>query len=88
MNTITPADLKGKPTFINVVPSLDTPVCQIQTKSSTNSSAALEGKINALTVSVDLPFALNRFCGAEKISHLRDRPATIKTARSATTGEC
>jgi thioredoxin-dependent peroxiredoxin len=71
MKTITPADLKGKPTFINVVPSLDTPVCQIQTKKFNEQLAALEGKINALTVSLDLPFAMNRFCGAEKISNLR-----------------
>ena len=32
MNTVEPADLKGKPTIISVVPSLDTPVCQTQTK--------------------------------------------------------
>jgi thiol peroxidase len=71
MNTITPADLKGKPTFINVVPSLDTPVCQLQTKKFNEQLAALGGKIHALTVSLDLPFAMNRFCGAEKISNLR-----------------
>ena len=71
MNTITPADLKGKPTIISVVPSLDTPVCQIQTKKFNEHLAMLGGKINALTVSLDLPFAMNRFCGAEKISSLR-----------------
>jgi thiol peroxidase len=71
MKTITPADLKGKPTFINVVPSLDTPVCQIQTKKFNEQLAALGDKIHALTVSLDLPFAMNRFCGAEKISNLR-----------------
>ena len=32
MQTITPADLKGKPTILSVVPSLDTPVCQTQTR--------------------------------------------------------
>lgn len=71
MKAITLADLKGKPTFISVVPSLDTPVCQIQTKKFNEELSALGDKVNALTVSLDLPFAMNRFCGAEKISNLR-----------------
>ncbi len=71
MKTITPADLKGKPTFISVVPSLDTPVCQIQTKKFNEELSALGDKVNALTVSLDLPFAMNRFCGAEKITNIR-----------------
>lgn len=71
MNKIKPADLKGKPTIISVVPSLDTPVCQIQTKKFNEQLAALGDKINALTVSLDLPFAMNRFCGAEGIKNLR-----------------
>jgi thiol peroxidase len=61
LQTIKPADLKGKPTIISVVPSLDTPVCQIQTKKFNEQLGALEGKVNALTVSMDLPFAMNRF---------------------------
>jgi thioredoxin-dependent peroxiredoxin len=71
MNTIKPADLKGKPTIISVVPSLDTPVCQIQTKKFNEQLATMGDKINALTVSLDLPFAMNRFCGAEGIKNLR-----------------
>lgn len=69
--TITPADLMGKPTIISVVPSLDTGVCQKQTKNFNEQLGALAGKINALTVSLDLPFAMNRFCGAENITNLR-----------------
>jgi thiol peroxidase len=72
MKTLTLADLKGKPTILSVVPSLDTPVCQIQTKKFNEQLAALSGKINAVTVSLDLPFAMNRFCGAEKITNLRN----------------
>ncbi len=68
---VTPADLKGKPTFISVVPSLDTPVCQVQTKKFNTELASLGDKINALTVSLDLPFAMNRFCGAEQITNMR-----------------
>lgn len=65
------ADLKGKPTIISVVPSLDTPVCQVQTKTFNTQLGELGDKINALTVSLDLPFAQNRFCGAEGIKNMR-----------------
>jgi thiol peroxidase len=71
LKTITLADIKGKPTIISVVPSLDTGVCQIQTKKFNTELAALGDKINALTVSRDLPFAMNRFCGAEDIKSMR-----------------
>jgi thiol peroxidase len=71
LKTITPADLKGKPAVLSVVPSLDTPVCQVQTKRFNQELDALGGRIHALTVSLDLPFAMNRFCGAETIKNLR-----------------
>ena len=71
LSATTPADLKGKPTFISVVPSLDTPVCQVQTKKFNEELSSLGDKINALTVSLDLPFAMNRFCGAENIKNMR-----------------
>ena len=66
------ADLKGKPTIISVVPSLDTPVCQVQTRTFSQKLGELGDKVNALTVSLDLPFAQNRFCGAENIKNLRN----------------
>jgi thiol peroxidase len=71
LQTITVADLKGKPSIISVVPSLDTPVCATQTKRFNDELSALGDKINALTVSLDLPFAMNRFCGAESIRNMR-----------------
>jgi len=71
LKPLKPADLKGKPTIISVVPSLDTPVCQMQTKKFNEQLAAFGDKINAVTVSLDLPFAMNRFCGAEKITNLK-----------------
>jgi thiol peroxidase len=71
MQHIRKSDVLGKPTFISVVPSLDTPVCQVQTKTFNTRLAALGDKINALTVSLDLPFAMNRFCGAESITAMR-----------------
>ena len=71
LNKLTVDDLKGKPSIISVVPSLDTPVCATQTKRFNEELSALGDKINAVTVSLDLPFAMNRFCGAESISNMR-----------------
>jgi thiol peroxidase len=71
LKTISKADLAGKPTLISVVPSLDTGVCATQTKKFNEQLAALGDKINAVTVSLDLPFAMNRFCGAEGIKSMR-----------------
>lgn len=71
LQTLTLADLKGKPSILSVVPSLDTGVCQLQTKKFNESLAAMGDAINAVTVSLDLPFAMNRFCGAENIENIR-----------------
>ena len=71
MKEITLADLKGKPSILSVVPSLDTPVCQMQTKKFNENLGQLGDSVNALTVSLDLPFAMNRFCGAESIKNIR-----------------
>ncbi|TWT47355.1 thiol peroxidase [Botrimarina hoheduenensis] len=65
------ADLKGKPTILSVVPSLDTGVCAIQTKKFNEHLSGMGDAVNAVTVSLDLPFAMNRFCGAESITNLR-----------------
>ncbi len=80
LKTITLADLKGKPAVISVVPSLDTGVCQIQTKRFNEELDSLGDKVHALTVSLDLPFAMNRFCGAENIKNMR--PASDYQDRS------
>jgi thiol peroxidase len=72
MHHVRKADLLGKPTIISVVPSLDTPVCQVQTKTFNRELAGLGDKVNALTVSLDLPFAMSRFCGAEDIKTMRN----------------
>jgi thioredoxin-dependent peroxiredoxin len=71
MKTIKPADLKGKPTILSVVPSLDTPVCATQTKKFNEQLGSYGDRINAITVSLDLPFAQNRFCGGENIKNIR-----------------
>jgi thiol peroxidase len=71
LKTRTLDDLKGKPSLISVVPSLDTGVCAIQTKKFNQEIGSLGDEINCLTVSRDLPFAMNRFCGAEDIKNLK-----------------
>lgn len=71
MQPIRRADILGKPTIISVVPSLDTPVCQVQTKKFNERLAAHGDKVNSLTVSLDLPFAMKRFCGAESIAAMK-----------------
>ena len=71
MQTISLSDVKGKPTILSVVPSLDTPVCATQTKKFNESLGQFGDRINALTVSLDLPFAMNRFCGAESITNIQ-----------------
>lgn len=67
LQALTLDDLKGKPSILSIVPSLDTPTCATQTKKFNEELAALGDKINAVTVSRDLPFAQARFCGAEDI---------------------
>jgi thioredoxin-dependent peroxiredoxin len=71
MKEIRLADLKGKPTILSVVPSLDTAVCAMQTKKFNEQLGAMGERVNAITVSMDLPFAMNRFCGAEDIKNMR-----------------
>ncbi len=71
LNTLTLADLKGKPTLISVVPSLDTGVCQTQTKKFNEGLAALGDQVHAVTVSLDLPFAQNRFCGDAEVTNMK-----------------
>ena len=67
MQTLSLQDLKGKPTILSIVPSLDTPTCATQTKRFNEELAALGDRIHAVTISRDLPFAQARFCGAEDI---------------------
>lgn len=57
------SSFKGKKVIISVVPSLDTPVCDLQTKRF-NQEASKLGDVVVVTVSKDLPFAQKRWCAA------------------------
>jgi thiol peroxidase len=75
--TLTAADLSdvtletyaGKKKLLNIVPSLDTPVCATSTQKF-NAAMADKSDAVALVISADLPFAQKRFCGAEGIENV------------------
>jgi thiol peroxidase len=60
----------GKVRVLSVAPSLDTPVCATQTRTFNKEAAGLSEDVAILGVSLDLPFALKRFCGAEGIERV------------------
>lgn len=64
-------DTQGKIRLISAVPSLDTPVCDMQTRRFNTEVAGLGEKVEVITVSVDLPFAQKRWCGAAGIDKLK-----------------
>ncbi|MCL6476177.1 MAG: thiol peroxidase [Firmicutes bacterium] len=72
--SLQPASLKdyaGKVILLSVVPSLDTGICSAQTKRFNEEAAQLPEDVVILTVSMDLPFAQARFCGAENIDRVK-----------------
>lgn len=68
------ADTPKTARLFSVVPSLDTPVCSMQTKKFNDKLSELGNKVAAYTVSLDLPFAQARFCGDpnNKITNLKN----------------
>jgi len=67
LTPVTLANSKGKTRLISVVPSLDTPVCEAQTKRFDEEAGKLSSQVEVLTISMDLPFAHKRFCNANSI---------------------
>ncbi len=70
-DTLSLAQTAGKPRLFSVVPSLDTPVCSIQTKKFNEALNALGDRVASYTVSMDLPFAQGRFCNTEGVSNMK-----------------
>jgi thiol peroxidase len=62
---------KGKTRLFSVVPSLDTAVCDLQTKRFNEEAAKLPSNIQIYTVSCDLPFAQARWCGMAKADRIK-----------------
>jgi thiol peroxidase len=71
LDKMTLAQTPAKARLFSVVPSLDTPVCSIQTKKFNEALGALKDKVACYTVSLDLPFAQKRFCGSENITNMQ-----------------
>ncbi|SFJ47398.1 thiol peroxidase [Thermoflavimicrobium dichotomicum] len=70
LSPVTLEDSKGFVRIISVVPSLDTGVCDVQTRKFNEEAAKLEG-VKVLTISVDLPFAQKRWCGAVGVENVQ-----------------
>ena len=68
---VTLANFAGKTLLLSVLPSIDTAVCALQTKTFNEKASQLSDDVAVLTVSTDLPFAQGRFCGAEGIDKIQ-----------------
>ena len=83
LSKVTLDQSKGKVRVISVVPSLDTPVCDQQTRRFNEEAAKLPGTVAVLTVSMDLPFAQKRFCSTAGITKVQ----VLSDHRSASFGQ-
>jgi thioredoxin-dependent peroxiredoxin len=72
LSIVSLADSAGKARLFNVVPSLDTPVCNTQTRRFSQELQSLGDKVSAYTVSLDLPFAQQRWCTEAKVENLKN----------------
>ena len=61
----------AKARLFSAVPSLDTPVCSLETKKFDEAIGTLKDKVACYTISLDLPFAQKRFCTAEKVNNMQ-----------------
>ncbi len=77
------SSFKGKICVISSVPSLDTPVCDIETRRFNSEAGRLGGDVVILTISMDLPFAQKRWCGAAGV----DKVSTFSDHRDAAFGQ-
>ncbi len=82
LKPVTLSQFKGQVVVISSVPSLDTPVCDMETRRFNTEAASLGPNVVILTVSMDLPFAQKRWCGATGV----DRVVTVSDHREAAFG--
>ena len=62
---------KGKVVILSAVPSLDTPVCDTETRRFNEEAGKLGGGVEVWTISMDLPFAQKRWCGAAGVNNVK-----------------
>lgn len=78
LKDVTLANFAGKKKVLNIVPSLDTPVCALSTRKF-NQQASNMNNTAVLIIAADLPFAMSRFCDTEQL----DKVVTLSTMRGA-----
>lgn len=71
LNPVKLSAYRGKVLIIASVPSLDTPVCDLETRRFNDETASLGPDIEILTISMDLPFAQKRWCGAAGVTRIK-----------------
>lgn len=71
MSDVKLADYKDKVLVVISLPSVETPVCDSETRKFNEKAASLDDNISILAVSLDLPFAQKRYCEAEGINAVR-----------------
>ena len=67
MKPVKLSDFDSKVIVISAIPSLDTPVCNLETQRFNHEASKLGQDIKILTISMDLPFAQKRWCGANNV---------------------
>ncbi len=82
LKPVTLSSCKGKVCIISSVPSLDTPVCDIETRRFNSEAGKLGEDVVILTISMDLPFAQKRWCGAAGVTRVK----TLSDHREASFG--
>jgi thioredoxin-dependent peroxiredoxin len=70
LGDLTKESLAGQKVILNIFPSIDTPTCAASVRAFNQKAAEREGT-TVVCVSEDLPFAMNRFCGAEGIENVK-----------------
>jgi thiol peroxidase len=83
LNPVKLSSYRGKVLVVVTVPSLDTPVCDIETRRFNDEAANLGPDIQLITISMDLPFAQKRWCGAAGVTNLQ----TLSDHRQADFGK-
>ena len=76
------SEYRGKVCVLSSVPSLDTPVCDMETRRFNQEAGNLGKEVVILTISMDLPFAQKRWCGAAGV----DKVITLSDHRDASFG--
>ena len=71
LNPVGLSSFRGKVCVICAVPSLDTPVCDMETRRFNQEAAALGENVRVLVISTDLPFAQKRWCGAAGVANVQ-----------------